>query len=225
MKQSFKLIFIIQIISFSIGCSSNKIPNVLIIGDSISGGYFPFVNEELSGKAKLFQPLRYDNNGNPLSCCKGTTQGVNEIDIFLADTKWDIIHFNFGLHDLKHINPITGKNSKNLDHPRQASPEEYSKNLKIIISKLRTTKAKLIFATTTPYPDKLGKQMRSPGMPKIYNEVAIEIMDKNNIEINDLYSKLLPVIGSLQRPKNVHFTEEGYKFLAKHVAQKIINNL
>ena len=51
------------------------------------------------------------------------------MDFFLSNNKWDIIHFNFGLHDIKHIDPVTGKNSKNLSHPHQASPEEYERNL------------------------------------------------------------------------------------------------
>ncbi len=209
---------------FIYGCSnSNKaLPKILIIGDSISGGYFPYVKENLAGKAELFQPIIYDDKGNIKSCCGGTTQGVEEIDIYLKDKKWDIIHFNFGLHDIKHIDPTTGKNSKNLNHPRQASPEQYEINLIEIVKKLKQTGAKLIFATTTPYPDKLGKQMRSPGMPKIYNEVALRVINNNGIEINDLYNFVLPRMDELQRPNNVHFHEKGSKALAAQVTNSIL---
>ena len=55
------------------------------------------LKENLAGKAELFQPIIYDDKGNIKSCCGGTTQGVEEIDIYLKDKKWDIIHFNFGL--------------------------------------------------------------------------------------------------------------------------------
>ena len=141
-------------------------------------------------RAELFQAISSDENGKIIACCGGTTQGVKEIDIYLSEKKWDIIHFNFGLHDIKHIDPITGKNSKNLSHPHQASPEQYEKNLIEIVEKLKRTGAKLIFATTTPYPDKLGKQMRSPGMPKVYNEVALRVMNNNGIEINEKVDEL-----------------------------------
>jgi len=150
---------------------------------------------------------------------------VKEIENFLSNKKWDIIHFNFGLHDIKHIDPVSGKNSKNLSHPHQASPEEYQRNLIEIIKKLKRTGAKLIFATTTPYPDKLGNQIRSPGMPKIYNKVTLQIMDKNEIKINDLYNLVLPRINELQKPNNVHFNEEGSEFLAGHVIKSIIESI
>jgi acyl-CoA thioesterase-1 len=220
-----KCILMFAIILF--GCSepNKELPKILIIGDSISGGYFPFVQEGLKGKAKVFQPSYIDENGKTKGCCGGTTQGLKEIDFFLHKKKWDIIHFNFGLHDIKHIDPVTGKNSKNLSHPHQASPEEYERNLIEIIKKLQRTGAKLIFAMTTPYPDKLGKQMRSPGMPKIYNQVALKIMNNNQIIVNDLYSLVLPKIIELQIPNNVHFKENGSKFLADLVVKSIMESL
>jgi len=219
-----KLIILLTLASLAFVNSTNKLPKVLIIGDSISGGYFPYVQEQLKGKALLFQPENIDEKGK-LTSCEGTTKALKEIDRWLGNKDWDIIHFNFGLHDIKHIDPESGKNSKNLNHPQQANPEQYGKNLRIIVEKLKATNAKLIFATTTPYPDKLGKQMRTPGMPKIYNEVALDIMVKNGIEVNDLYSLVLPRMKELQRPNNVHFTEIGSKVLGKQVAQIINNNL
>ena len=86
---------------------------MLIIGDSISGGYFPFVKEMLKGKAMLARPEQMNEEGRPTSC-EGTTMGVANIDAWIGNTKWDIIHFNFGLHDMKHIKPGTNQNSNNL---------------------------------------------------------------------------------------------------------------
>jgi lysophospholipase L1-like esterase len=198
----------------------DELPKVLIIGDSISGGYLPFVDEALRGKANVMQAKITVELGDYMSS-GGTTAGVKYIDEWIGDTDWDVIHFNFGLHDIKHIDPDTGKNSKNLNHPQQASPKRYGKNLKKIVSILKASNAKLIFATITPYPEKLGKQMRSPGMPKVYNEVALKIMKKNDIAINDLYSYVLPRMEELQRPRNVHFTQEGSKALGNQVALSI----
>ena len=65
--------------------------------------------------------------------------------------------------------------------------------------------------------------MRSPGMPKIYNQVALKIMDKNEIKINDLYNSVLPRMDDLQRPNNVHFKEKGSEFLAKQVVKSIMD--
>ena len=133
--------------------------------------------------------------------------------IFTLKIKNGILFILILDYDSKHFIPLQ-ENSKNLNHPRQASPEQYEINLIEIVKKLKQTGAKLIFATTTPYPDKLGKQMRSPGMPQIYNEVALRVINKNGIEINDLYNFVLPRMDELQRPNNVHFHEKGSKALA-----------
>ena len=111
-----KIFFAIAMILLGCSESSKDVPKILIIGDSISSGYFPLVQKNLIGKAKVFQPTYSEKNGKIKGCCGGTSQGVKEIEIFLSDTKWDIIHFNFGLHDIKHIDPVTGKNSNFLGH-------------------------------------------------------------------------------------------------------------
>ena len=76
-----------------------NLPNVLIIGDSISLGYTGVVSAKLAGKANVIH-----NPGN----AQGTKLGVEKLQEWLGDTKWDVIHFNWGLHDLKHVKPETG---------------------------------------------------------------------------------------------------------------------
>src|SRR5258708_38523820 len=71
------------------------LPRVLIIGDSISIGSTDPVRELLHGKANVH---RISENGGP------TSNGVKKIDQWLGggkDAKWNVIIFNFGLHDLK----------------------------------------------------------------------------------------------------------------------------
>lgn len=206
----------------------NDLPNILILGDSISIGYTPFVQEYLKGRANIFRPIQ--ENGNPENC-EGTTKGVENIDRWLnsgensgvtnSGSQWDIIHFNFGLHDIKHVDPVTGENSQNPKHPQQANRKQYKKNLETIVEKLKATDAKLIFATTTPYPDVVEGPLRKPGMPQKYNSVAVKIMNKNGILINNLHAFMVPRMADLQRPNNVHFTEDGSRELAKKVVERI----
>src|SRR5436309_269245 len=68
------------------------LPRVLLIGDSISMGYTLPVRKLLDGKANVH---RIPENGGP------TTTGLAQIDRWLGDGKWDVIHFNWGLHDIK----------------------------------------------------------------------------------------------------------------------------
>lgn len=193
-----------------------NLPDVLIIGDSISIGYTPFVAQLLKGKANVIH-----NPGNS----QGTTNGLQQLSSWIGDKKWAVIHFNFGLHDLKHVKePGTSKNSNSFDDPQQADLATYTKNLSIITESLKKTGSPLIFATTTPYPDGV-KPARKPADAVAYNEKALEIMKKNEVAINDLYNHILPHLKKLQRPKNVHFSAEGSLFLARKVAKEILAKL
>lgn len=196
--------------------ADNKLPNILIIGDSISMGYTPFVQELMKGKANVSRPKAA--NGGRLNC-EGTTKGVKMIDEWLTVDKWDIIHFNFGLHDLKHVDAKTGKNSTNPDDPQQTDLKTYKRNLDEIVKKLVASGAKLIFATTTPYPDFPSGPLRRANQVEKYNKVALKIMKRYDVEVNNLHDFVLPQMKALQKPNNVHFTKEGSVALAKQVAK------
>jgi len=185
------------------------LPRVLLIGDSISIGYTLAVREELKGKANVHRPA---------TNCGPTTTGVSQIDKWLGEGKWDVIHFNFGLHDLKFVDD-QGKNAPpDKGHP-QVSEGDYQKNLETLVARMKRTGAKLIFATTTPVPE--GAQARIKGDEKKYNEIAVAVMKKNGVAIDDLYSFSLPKLAELQLPANVHFKPEGSKALAQQVAAEI----
>jgi lysophospholipase L1-like esterase len=201
---------------------ADNLPKVLLIGDSISIGYLPKVQELMKGKA-LVDRIPLKPNGKAENC-QGTTFGIANIDRWLGDTKWDVIHFNFGLHDIKHVKPESGKSSNDPNDPPQANPKQYKKNLTEIVEKLKATGARLIFATTTPYPEGT-KPYRGFGDEVKYNKVAKKIMKKKGIPINDLHAFVLPRMAQLQRPVNVHFTDEGSKALAEQVAQSIFEKL
>jgi hypothetical protein len=206
---------LISVRSDILGFVNLKISNVLIIGDSISIGYTPFVKEILNGKATVWHP---DEN------CEGTRKGILKIDEWIGSTRWDVIHFNFGLHDLKHVNAKTGEPSTKPEDPRQTDIKQYSKNLKIIIEKLKASGAKLIFATTTPVPEK-SSPLREPEQVLIYNEAALKIMKRENIPVDDLFGLALPKLKELQMADNVHFTPEGYRALAEKVSASILQVL
>jgi hypothetical protein len=59
-------------------------------------------------------------------------------------------------------------------------------------------------------------------MPEIYNQVALDIMMKNGVAINDLYAFVLPQMDALQRPNNVHFNEEVNKALGEKDQRQIL---
>lgn len=177
------------------------LPRVLIIGDSISIGYTLPTRELLRGKANVH---RIPTNGGP------TTNGVANIDKWLGEGKWDVIHFNWGLHDIKVMGGA-----------HQVPIEDYEKNMRNLVSRMKKTGAKLIWASTTPVPEGKLSPLRKPGDEVAFNAVAKKIMEENGVEINDLYTLAKERLKEIQRPANVHFTDEGSKVLAKQVADRI----
>lgn len=182
------------------------LPRVLIIGDSISIGYTTPVREALKGKANVH---RIPNNG------QSTAIGLVKLDRWLGDGKWDVIHFNFGLHDAKYATETETKVSR----------ENYVKNLQEIIKRLKATGAKLIFATSTPTPAVLEPPTRRFDSIPERNELAIKVMQENGVAVDDLYAVILPKQAELQRPKDVHFNPEGSALLGQAVAASIAAEL
>jgi GDSL-like Lipase/Acylhydrolase family len=207
---------------------TNGLPQVLLIGDSISIGYTEPVRAELANKANVH---RIPENG------AATIVGVKNLDKWLGTSKWDVIHFNFGLHDLR------------LDDGKHQVPlPDYETNLRTIVQRLQKTGARLIWATTTPVPDAEVKPPRRNADVIAYNAAAARIMNESGIAIDDLYTLVNPprptpaclwlggcpetrskshTVGlrELQLPANVHFNLAGYKWLGHHVAQSILQAL
>ena len=70
------------------------LPRVLLMGDSISTGYTLPVRALLKGKANVHRiPI---NVGS-------TAQSVKYLTRWLGDGEWDLIHFNWGMHDLSRM--------------------------------------------------------------------------------------------------------------------------
>ncbi|TWT40735.1 hypothetical protein KOR42_48780 [Thalassoglobus neptunius] len=190
-----------------------KLPRVLLIGDSISIGYTVGVRENLAGEANVH---RIPVNGGP------TTRGLESIDEWLGDSEWDVIHFNWGLHDLKYINE-KGQLVSTSTGKQQVPIEEYEQNLSKLVDRLKQTGATLIWRNTTPVPE--GSKGRTPGDEVIYNSVAAKIMEKNGIPTDDQYAFVKPQMDELMLKANVHFTKQGYAALAKQAAKSIREKL
>lgn len=188
------------------------LPRVLLLGDSISIGYTLPTRAALKGAANVHRA--------PANCGP-TTRGLQGVDKWLGAGKWDVIHFNFGLHDLKFLGP----NGENLADPaaedsrQQVPPEAYERNLRKLVARLKQTEAKLIWCSTTPVP--AGAKGRVVGDSAEYNAIAERVMKENNIPINDLFAFAEPQLDKIQRPRDVHFTPAGSKQLAAQVAKHV----
>jgi len=188
----------------------SALPRVLLIGDSISMDYTVPVRRLLEGRANVH---RVPMNGST------TVVGLENLSAWLGDKKWDVIHFNWGLHDLT---VLLGQGGLKNDGSHLVPLDEYQKNLEELVGKLKQTGATLVWATTTPVPpDDVQLLYRNSSDAIAYNAVARKVMEKNGIAIDDLYSFALPRLATIQKPENVHFTETGSEELANQVAASI----
>jgi acetyl esterase len=205
-------------------------PRVLIVGDSISGGYGKPLIKLLDGKAdvtKLGSVAGYRIQTETFWHSRGTAKYLDfgsakaciadfeRFERHLKETKYDVIHFNFGLNDI-----FRGR--KGAWH----NPvDQYAKDLTRIVTLLKKNGAKVIWASTTPIP------ANAPHMPVgddlIYNAAAEKVMKKNNIPINDLHSVVTDWDGYAKWKKgnDVHFSGGVYSKLAEQIAKTIAGAL
>ncbi len=174
-----------------------KLPRVLLIGDSVSRGYTQATRKVLSGKANVHRA--------PANCGP-TASGLKNLDAWLGEGKWDVIHFNFGIHD------------------RATPAADYVKRLEEIVVRLQKTGAKLIWTSTTPIPDNPAQKQTAASIVE-KNALAAEVMKKHGIPTDDLFAAMTPRLAEFQPPLDVHFTAAGYDFLGATVGEAILSRL
>ena len=171
-----------------------KLPRILLIGDSVSRGYTQPTRKALAGKANVHRA--------PANCGP-TASGLKNLDAWLGEGKWDVIHFNFGIHD------------------RATPAADYVKRLEEIVVRLEKTGAKLIWASTTPIPDNPAQKQTAQSVVE-KNALAAEVMKKHGIPTDDLFAAMTPRLKEFQPPLDVHYTGAGYDFLGATVGEAIL---
>ncbi len=192
-----------------------KLPEVILLGDSIRMNYQAAATSELEGKAKVWSPK--DN-------CQHTFYVIENLERWLAEAGGEpnVIHINVGLHDMF----LDGKTGK----PRH-SLETYDKNLRTIFARLdELSDARVIFALTTVVNEK--DQANSEGYKRvvrrntdidIYNKKAREVAEELGIEVNDL-NQFMKTTGpeNILRPSDgIHLSPQGCELMGKEVARVI----
>jgi lysophospholipase L1-like esterase len=176
--------------------NETKLPRVLLIGDSITRDYYPEVEKRLTGKAFVARLATSRFVADPVL--------LKEIELVLNQAKFDVIHFNNGMHGWQH------------------NEAEYRKAFPGLIETIRAhaPEAKLIWASTTPLRDGKGvtgdtKAEYSDERIAARNAVAAEIVAAQNIPIVDLNAAVRghPEFYS----DNVHFNGNGVQILAAQV--------
>lgn len=184
--------------------NETNLPRVLLIGDSIARDYYGEVEKRLAGKAFVAR----------LATSRFLADSVflKEVELVLSQEKFDVVHFNNGMHGWQH------------------SEEEYRKAFPKLIETMRAyaPKAKLIWATTTPLRN--GKDVTGDTKVEYSDEriaarnaIAMEIVNAHKITTVDLNEA---VRGRPQlHSDNVHFNGQGSQILADKVSEAVMKLL
>jgi lysophospholipase L1-like esterase len=195
--------------SYAAVADVSGLPRVLLIGDSISMGYTLPVRARFEGRANVHRPAEN---------CSESANGLKRLNAWLGDGKWDVIHFNFGLHDMKYLD-AAGKYVTPDKGKQVALLPEYEKNLRELVARLQKSGAKLVFATTTPVPSESSGRVEHDELR--YNEAAVRVMKELGVAVDDLHAVVAPQQDKVQLPHNVHFNASGYAQLADAVVASI----
>jgi hypothetical protein len=180
--------------------NETTLPRVLLIGDSIARDYYPEVEKRLAGKAFVARLATSRFIADPVL--------LKEIELVLNQAKFDVIHFNNGMHGWQH------------------SEVEYRQAFPKFLDTIRSnaSQARLIWAATTPLRD--GKGVTSDTRAEYSDErivarnaIASEIVTARTIPTNDLNAALRghPEYHS----DNVHFNKQGIKIQAAQVSAEV----
>lgn len=179
------------------GNSNKTLPKILLIGDSITRGYYGGVENALKGKAVVARLTTSKSLGDP--------GFLAEVNLILSQTKYHVIHFNNGLHGWGY------------------SEKEYEAAFPDLIAAIKkgAPGAKMIWATTTPMriPGKAEFQSNTERV-KARNAIAKKITDQMKIPTNDLF-EFLSDKPEFWSGDGVHLNAQGNAALGKKVAEAI----
>lgn len=170
------------------------LPNILLLGDSITRGYYPEVVKLLSGRANCYLFATSAASGDP--------RLIRQVDDYFSmmPIKFAVIHFNNGMHGWKYTETAYGDALPKLVEALQA----------------KSRGAKLVWATTTPVHQADPSGATNPRIDQ-RNAESLRTMRHFHVAIDDQHA-LMAAHDDLHNG-SVHYTREGSAVQAQQVAQ------
>jgi hypothetical protein len=220
-KIRFFILLIAPMVS-AVAFGEEALPRVIILGDSVYQQPTGEVAKMLQDKVVVVYARMLPGE------VRNTNTALVNFDRLLGEGKWDLIHFNFGLGDLVYRAP--GMKSfrvfpKGAGGVRATSQQQYEKNLRELVKRLKATGAKLVWASTTPIRHS-STDIFVMGSENQYNAIAAKVMAQENVPINDMYTYVKNLI-DMNRPAS-HGADPFYfdrKPLHPPIVQVILDEL
>ena len=172
------------------------LPNVLLLGDSITRNYYPTVVKELDGKANVYLFSASTSVGDPR-----LPEQLKEF-FKMVEVKFRVIHFNNGMHGWGY------------------SETEFGENFSAYIKAIRRDApgAKLVWANVTPVP-KDDPTAQTNARIDARNAMTEPIIRAEKIPLDDQWV-LMKKHPEMYRD-NVHPSEEASQLQGKQAAEAI----
>ncbi len=194
-------------IAAPIQAEASEKPGILLIGDSIRMGYCETVREFFKDEADVFYPEENCRNTQYVITC------LNSWAMQFPRERIRLVQFNCGHWDAAHWNG---------DAEPLTAPEEYVRNIRLIIRQLRRfyPQAKLVFATTTIMNPNGAQSVNERTTAQIaqYNALAEAAAREEGVPVNDLYA-VSSTYDETAFEDYCHLTPEKFRELGLHVAQ------
>lgn len=179
---------------------NKDLPRVLLVGDSITHNYQEKARELLKGVCYV--------DYISMSYAIDTDIYNKLVYAFMTDSKYDLIHFNHGLHGI-HL-----------------SKRSYKSRMNKLLSKIDKD-VKLILATSTIVYREGNKRLDGAWMKRVRerNDAVQEIAEEKGCSVDDLYTVSTSIPKEYRYVDGTHYLADGYAMLAETVAECICKEL
>lgn len=173
------------------------LPNVLLLGDSISRNYFSEVTNDLAGSANVYLLATSASAGDPR-----LPRQISEF-VAMERVKFSVVHFNNGMH---------GWNYTEAQFER-ALPS-LVKSVRALVGK----NGKLVWATITPVQQNAFNGATNQRIDA-RNSIAANVMQRACIPIDDQHALMMKHLDLYEDA--VHFGSAGASLMGKQAALTI----
>jgi len=181
--------------------NTNDLPRVLMIGDSITRGYFGGVEQALQGKANCARLTT--------SRCICDPVFFEELLMVLRQYRFRVIHFNNGLHGMGYTDA------------------QYRQAFARLMETLRKNRrgAKLVWATSTPVRDRADLAVLSQTTETVRrrNRIAMEFLASTDVQVDDLFALAIDH-PEYHSSDGVHFNAKGKAVQIEQVSQHLLKH-
>lgn len=183
--------------SFNLTDGKKGLPRVLLVGDSICNGYKDEVKRLLDGRMTVSYWIS--------SYCVTSSGYLRLLSFYLDEAKYDVIHFNNGLHSL------------------QTAEADYEKGLRAALKLIRAKqpKAKVVWATSTPLKD----SQKTEKVRRLNAVAAKVVAEFRNVGVDDLFVAMDPLDRERNWVDTFHFSAETKLLQGRIVSDRILPQL